>query len=145
MINGLDHVALSVSDLDRSLKFYCDLLGMKLKRVIEPKDGKGLDTITQMPDCRARIAHLVSGDVMLELFEYQHPRGKPLPMEHKQADKGIVHLGLRSTNVLEDYERLRALDVYFLSEPVEFRAGVWVVYFYGPDGEACELRQTDDE
>jgi len=25
---------------------------------------------------------------------------------------------------------------------VEFRPGVWIVYFHGPDGEVCELRQV---
>ena len=29
----------------------------------------------------------------------------------------------------------------FLSDPVEFRPGVWVVYFLGPDGEVVELRR----
>jgi hypothetical protein len=32
--------------------------------------------------------------------------------------------------------------VRFLGKPVEFRPGVWIFYFFGPDGEVCEMRQT---
>ena len=31
MIKGIHHIAIIVSDIDRSLGFYCDLLGMKIK------------------------------------------------------------------------------------------------------------------
>ena len=41
-----------------------------------------------------------------------------------------------------DYERMTRLGVKCLSEPVEFRTGVWIFYFYGPDGEVCEVRQA---
>ena len=37
---------------------------------------------------------------------------------------------------------MKARGVEFLSRPVEFRPEVWIVYFYGPDGEVGELRQA---
>ena len=79
---------------------------------------------------------------MLELFEYVRPRGTALPPERPQCDIGWIHAGLRSDDVRADCRRLREMGVVFLSDPVEFRPGVWVVYFQGPDGEMCELRQT---
>jgi len=143
MINvGLEHIGLSVSDLKRSLAFYCDVLGMEVIRIIEPGGGGDLGTIVGLDGCQARIAHLRSGNFMLELFEYQKPRGKPIPEERCQADIGYAHIGLRSDDVLEDYEELKGLGVDFISDPVEFRPGVWVVYFYGPDNEVCELRKS---
>ncbi len=48
----------------------------------------------------------------------------------------IAHLVRRDTT------RLRDAGVAFLSAPVEFRPGVWIAYFRGPDGETCELRET---
>lgn len=142
MIEGLEHAALSVSNLDRSLGFYCDTLGMSLVRIIEPGQAGDLGRVVGIEGAKARIAHLRMGDFMLELFEYREPVGRPMPHDRTQADIGFAHVGFRSTDVLRDSRRLRAAGVEFLGEPVEFRPGVWVVYFRGPDGEVCELRQT---
>jgi len=142
MIARLEHPALSVGDLDRSIAFYRVLLGFELIRIIEPRDDAMLGTISGMPGAKARIAHLELGDSMLELFEYVEPRGRPIPSDRPQADIGWVHVGLSSDDVPADYRRLKERGVSFLGEPVEFRPGVRVVYFHGPDGEVCELRQT---
>ncbi len=142
MIKGLEHTALSVADLERSVAFYRDVLGLRVIRIIECGPETRLGDVTNMLGCRARIAHLESGLNMLELFEYQKPRGKKIAQDYKQADQGLIHLGFTSTDVRADYQRLKNLGVRFFSEPVEFRPDVWIVYFYGPDNEVCELRQT---
>ncbi len=142
MIKGLEHVAISVSDLDRSIAFYRDMMKLEVVRIIECPPAMRLGDVAGMPGCRARIAHLQSGQIMLELFEYQEPRGQKIPEDHKQADLGLVHIGFTSTDARADYARLKKLGIEFFSEPIEFRPGVWIFYFYGPDGEVCELRQT---
>ncbi len=142
MITKLDHVGLSVANLERSLEFYRDLFGMEVERILEPSPERDLGRINGMPGCKARIAHLRKGAAMLELFEYLEPRGKPVPAGQRQADLGYIHAGFSSSDVREDYARLKEKGVRFYSEPVEFRPGVWVAYFYGPDGETCELRQA---
>ncbi len=142
MIKRLEHAALSVADLERSIAFYCDVLGLRVIRIIECGPEMRLGDVTNMPECRARIAHLESGPNMLELFEYCRPSGKKIPQDHKQADQGLIHLGFTSTDVRGDYQRLKKQGVRFFSEPIEFRPDVWIVYFYGPDNEVCELRQT---
>lgn len=142
MLKGIEHVGLSVSDLDRSIAFYCDILGLKLDRVIECGIEMRLGDVVGMPDCTARITHLQSKKYMLELFEYTNPRGKPIPENTRQADNGFIHIGFTTTDMHADYARLKEQGVTFFNKPVEFRPGVWVVYFYGPDGEVVELRQT---
>lgn len=144
MIEGIEHVALSVSDLDRSIEFYCQNLHCEVIRIIEPNPASLLGKVVGMPGCAARIAHLKSGSNMLELFEYQQPRGKRIPDEESQADNGFSHTGFRSTDVRKDYQILKNNGVDFISEPVEFRKDVWICYFHGPDGEVCELRESRD-
>ena len=51
-------------------------------------------------------------------------------------------MGIASSDVRADYQRLRAAGVRFLHEPIEFRPKVWIAYFLGPDGEVCEIRQS---
>ena len=142
MIVGIEHIGLSVADLDRSLAFYRDLMGFELLRVLDCTPEGDLGTVVGMPGCCARIAHLLLDGRMLELFEYAEPRGRVQREDARQADHGWIHMGLTSSDVCGDYARLRDAGVAFLSEPVEFRPGVWIVYFKGPDGEVVELRQT---
>ena len=142
VIGHVEHVGLSVSNLERSIGFYRDHLGLQLLRIIEADPALPLGRVVGLPGCLARIAHLTKGQGMLELFEYQRPRGRPIPADRCQCDHGLIHIGFSSTDVRADHQRLSSAGVRFVSDPVEFRPGVWIAYFYGPDGEVCELRQT---
>jgi len=141
-ITDIDHTAISVADLERSISFYCDHLGAQLARRLECGPDSPLGTVVGMPGASARIAHLRLGSRMIELFQYANPPGRPAFPARDQADHGIVHVGFVSTDTRADHARLSAQGVEFLSSPVEFRPGVWIVYFHGPDGEVCELRQV---
>ena len=129
MITGLEHFALSVHNLDRSVAFYRDLFDLQVVRILELPSESKLGEVVGMPNCTARVGHLERDGVMLELFEYQQPRGRPIPLEHKQADNGYIHLGFTSTDVRSDYRRLKEQGVRFFGEPVELRPNVWIVYF----------------
>ena len=141
MITTVDHAGLSVADLERSLAFYRDLLGLRLLRVLDYGPESELGRVVGMPACRARIAHLLLGSTMVELFEYAEPPGRAMAPDRRQADHGWIHVGLASTDTRGDCARLREAGVEFLSDPIEFRPGVWIAYFKGPDGEVIELRQ----
>jgi catechol 2,3-dioxygenase-like lactoylglutathione lyase family enzyme len=145
MIEKLGHVALSVANMEKSLSFYCNLLGLKVIRMIEPDLKIGLGNVVGIPNCLARIAHLRIGSYMLELFEYQKPRGNPISEDFTQAGHGYTHIGFESDDIQADYDRLKEYGVTFINKPVEFRPGVWIVYFHGPDGEVCELRQIKNK
>lgn len=144
MIEGIDHIGLSVTDLERSLAFYRDLLGFEVLRILDCTAEGDLGKVVGMPGCRARVAHLLLYGKMLELFEYTEPRGRAQGPGCRQADHGWIHMGLTSTDTRADCARLREAGVEFLSDPVEFRPGVWIVYFKGPDSEVVELRQTPE-
>ena len=144
MMQGIEHVGLSVTDLDRSIAFYRDLIGFSLARVIDCPPEMRLGNVVALPGCRARIAHLETGKAMLELFEYRDPTGRPLLPDRTQADIGFIHVGITSTDVKADHARLKAAGVRFIHEPIEFRPNVWIAYFYGPDREVCELRQAQE-
>lgn len=138
---NFEHVALSISDLERSISFYTNLLGFEKVAILECPREQGLGNIVGIPGCSARIAHLRLGEMILELFEYLSPRGERIPPDRTQADNGLTHLGFSSKDIHADYKRLQEQGVKFYSEPIQYRPHVWNAYFYGPDGETCELRQ----
>jgi glyoxylase I family protein len=145
MLKKIDHVALSVSNLERSIKFYQDIIGFRITLILKKRFDTPLDVVTGLPGCKAQIAHLNLGNTMLELFEFSIPRGKPIPSNVGPFKHfGWIHLCFTSTNVRADFSKLESQGVKFISKPLEFRPGVWVVYFYGPDGEVCELRETSE-
>jgi catechol 2,3-dioxygenase-like lactoylglutathione lyase family enzyme len=136
-----EHVGLSVSNLDRSMRFYTRLLGFEKVRIIECPPERGLGRVVGIPNCTARIAQLKLGEMILELFEYTAPRGRPIASDRTQADIGLSHMGFASKDIQADYRRFLEEGVKFYSAPIEYRPQVWNAYFYGPDGETCELRQ----
>ena len=141
MIKSLEHVGLSVKDMDRSLEFYRDFLGMEVVMELDASDEK-LGRVIGVPGAKCRIVHLKLENSMLELFNYYEPTGENKAKDIQQFDHGLTHIGFAVDNFHEFVEQLRERGTEFLGEPVEFRPDVWVVYFRGPDGEVCELRQV---
>ena len=118
----VDHVALSVRDLDTSIAFYRDLLGFEVRHIIEVPPRMNLGGITGMPPCTARVAHLFQGEVMLELFHYLDPEGRPVG-DRTQADRGFSHLGFLCSDIRADLVRLREAGVDMVGELMR-KAGV---------------------
>ena len=140
MINCLGHVGLSVSDMERSLEFYRDFLGMQVLMDLDIADDR-IERVIGEKGANCRIVHLKLGENILELFQYRNPDRKNVAEGLRQSDIGLTHLGFEIDHFHEHLEALKRRNVEFLGEPVEFRPGVWVVYFRGPDGEVCEFRE----
>ena len=140
MIKTLGHTGLSVSDMEISLEFYRDFLGMKALMDLDIADDR-IGRVIGVPGARCRIVHLQMGEIILELFQYTRPIGNNSASKMQQFDHGLTHIGFEVDEFHKHIEQLRARKIEFLGEPVEFRPGVWVVYFYGPDNEVIEFRQ----
>ena len=140
-IPGLGHAGLSVSDMKRSKKFYTEVMGMEVVMELDISDDRQARVVGH-PGTKCRIAHLRLGDGVLELFEYYEPVGRNKARDMKQWDNGLVHIGFEVDDFHARLETLKQAGVEFLGEPVEFRPGVWVLYFLGPDGEVCELHDV---
>ncbi len=138
-IPSLGHVGLSVSSMEKSLAFYRDIIGMEVVLELDICDDRQARVIG-VPGTKCKIIHLRLGDGVLELFEYYDPAGENKARGMQQRDHGIVHIGFEVDDFHERLKRLEEEGVRFLGEAVEFRPGVWVLYFCGPDGEICELR-----
>jgi catechol 2,3-dioxygenase-like lactoylglutathione lyase family enzyme len=142
---GLHHVGVTVSDLDRALGFYRDLLGLTVRERVE-ESGGAVAEVTGLPGAHVRIADLELGDGrVIELVEYVAPEGRPL--SQRTCDPGACHLAVEVINVDAVAGRLRAAGMVLRSEPVTLAdagphwSGVRLVYAVDPDGVTVELVQ----
>jgi diaminopimelate decarboxylase len=92
-VAGVDHVSVSCADLGRSLAFYRDALGLAVTAE-GTDDDPALAQLVGLAGARVRYAELDLGQgLMLELLEYEQPRGRPVQAE--PCDPGAAHLSLR--------------------------------------------------
>ena len=140
----IHHTGYTVSDLDRSVAFYRDLLGCEVIATQE-KEGGYLAAIVGYPDAHVRMAHLrlPGGDHVIELFEYLAPPGGSADVEPRNV--GASHLCLLTDDLAGLHERLLAEGVSLVSPPVEvdtgINAGGYGLYLRDPDGIMVELFQ----
>ena len=141
MIRSVWHTSWTVSDLDRSIAFYRDLLGFELLRSYT-RVGKFIETVVGFRDAELRIAALripkapeVPSGHHLELIQYVSPKGVKLDL--KTSNTGAAHLALATDSIHDDYERLSRHGVTFVSPPVLIETGA------NPGGYACYLRDPD--
>lgn len=142
----MHHLGLTVSDIERSIAFYRDTLGMTLVRRRPKVDADYVAKQTGYEHVALSVASFkVSPDSRqsLEVVEYLNHAGPPSEPATNRA--GTSHLCLVVDDLRACYGALREQGVRFKSEPVRISAGPneggWVVYFYDPDGYTLELFQ----
>tara|TARA_Y100000034_G_scaffold65962_1_gene79637 strand:- start:217 stop:645 length:429 start_codon:yes stop_codon:yes gene_type:complete len=138
MIN-IRHTGIVVSDMERSLKFYRDLLGFEVKKdMIE--SGDYINNFSDLNDVVVRTVKmsLENGD-MVELLYYDSHLEEP-DMTRKITQIGCSHIALTVDNLDETYETLKENDVKFNSPPQYSPDGFAKVTFCkDPDGSLVEL------
>ena len=139
MFKRADHVALSVQDMEKAIDFYRDVIGME--KVFDRDFDAPMAKLINVDGAQVRIVHMRLGDSMIELFNYQHPRGRAPRHDRTQSDLGLTHIGFAVEDFWATYQHLLDHGVSFLGDPVEFRPGVFVAYFYGAEYEVCEIRE----
>ncbi len=140
MTKRLNHVGISVSNLERSIAFYRDIFGMRVL-VHGPFAGERYDSILRLKGARGHVAFLAStsGDLQLELFEFERPVPKPAAPDRSVCDHGITHFCIQVEDLESEYARLKAAGVVFHCPPTPFSATDKATYGRDPDGNVFEL------
>jgi catechol 2,3-dioxygenase-like lactoylglutathione lyase family enzyme len=145
MLEDAHHTGLTVSDIERSIAFYRDALGMTLV-ARQVGEAPYLATITGFPGVRLQMAFLKATPTsahVLELLEYTSHPGEATPRETNRPAN--AHFCLRVTGIQALYERLAGQGVRFISPPTAIthgvNAGAVGCYLRDPDGFTVELIQ----
>jgi catechol 2,3-dioxygenase-like lactoylglutathione lyase family enzyme len=149
-IDGPRHAGITVSDLGRSIEFYCGLLGLELlwRRLYEEPEITRIVGVPEASGLEIAMLRVPGGDVEVELIEYRgcdSPSGSSPPSHH-----GTGHFCVFVSGIDALYDELRAQGVSFRSDgPVEMTAGANAggksLYALDPDGYVFELHQRPPE
>ena len=121
-ISGLDHVALSVADLEHSRKFYEDVLGFKISPRENQKPGS-----EYFLDCGPSLIGLIQGDPKGDKHELQDGGlgGNHFSFRIRTGDFDAAVETLKKHNVTITFQKKREKS--------------WSVYFLDPDGNKLEI------
>ena len=124
-ISGVAHIGLYIKDVERSKKFYTEVLGFETICEFVSLEGN-------------KMAFVKSGNLIIELIQHK------VWMDRKG---GLFdHIAMEVENIEETSEKLKKLgiefeaDIYF--DDLVFDQGVKYQAFRGPDGEHLEIYQT---
>lgn len=146
MMRAVDHFSFTVSDMDRSIEFYTELLGEGPLAVGVESSKHAARVIGYDPvDFRYAWFGLPGSDLLLELFEYREPMKQVVPLENYHVGNG--HMGLVVDDLDAEHARMSQHGATFTQpEPVAIVEGSWAgsktIYMHDPDGITIEMIES---
>ena len=142
MIARLTHVGIGVSDLERSLRFYRDLLGFRWEHALDV-EGEPSDRLLRLKGTKLRAEYLTRDGVRIELLYFASPPAPARP-ERPLNQYGLTHLSFRVTDLDAVLSGLREAGERVLDETI-IRFPEWqsaACFIVDPDGQLIELVQA---
>jgi catechol 2,3-dioxygenase-like lactoylglutathione lyase family enzyme len=137
---AVQHIAISVSNMEEALKFYCGLLGFETMTDMELKGDPAIETAFGVKNIMMRYVLLNNEGATLNLLEFTSPRGKNIAEKFRPYDHGIHHLAFVVDDVEATYKELSTKGACFISPPQNFGMAKGN-FIQGPDGVMIELVQ----
>ena len=119
MILKLDHIGIAVGKLEETIKFYTEMIGLKLEKTETNADQK------------VNVAFLPIGDTELELLESTDPEG-PIARFIKSKGEGIQHIAFRTDNIENTIAELKAKGMRMIDDKPRIGAGGTRIAFLHP-------------
>ncbi|ORY88489.1 Glyoxalase/Bleomycin resistance protein/Dihydroxybiphenyl dioxygenase [Leucosporidium creatinivorum] len=140
LITSCDHTGVTVVDLERSLRFWVDVVGFKLVERLNPK-GQTASNIVGVEGAEILIAKVEApgGRHVIELLQYIGPSTRS-HLRPRPCDVGSLHVALTTDDLDEALAAMLDAGCEMKGEPVEWN-GQKLVYVHDFDGVAIELMQ----
>src|SRR6266849_2808476 len=147
LVDGVDAVGITVSDMDRAVDFYSRVLTFEKVSDVEVT-GDDYENLTGVFGLRMRIVRMRLGDESIELTEYLAPKGRPIPVDSRSNDRWFQHIAIIVSDMDKAYRLLRQNKVAHASSGPQRlpdwnknAAGISAFYFKDPDGHPVEVLQ----
>jgi catechol 2,3-dioxygenase-like lactoylglutathione lyase family enzyme len=143
-IIAADHTGITVENLERSLAFWRDVLGLELSHTAH-QTGELAEEITGVAGAEIKLAVLKTpGGHKIELLEYLAPPDRK-HSDVRPCDVAHVHVALLVDDLDTILEKIAASGWRAAGKPQTLKmgpnAGKRVVYVRGPDGTTIEFMQ----
>ena len=140
-----DHTGITVSKLERSLTFWCDVLGFDLSHTAH-QTGEMASEITGVEGAEIKLAVVKApGGHKIELLEYLAPLERKANVDLRPCDVGFVHVALIVNDLDAILSAINASGWEAAGEPQTLQsgpnAGKRVVYVRDPDGTTIEFME----
>jgi catechol 2,3-dioxygenase-like lactoylglutathione lyase family enzyme len=148
-ILAADHTGITVSNLERSLAFWRDVLGFELSHTAH-QTGKMASEITGVEGAEIKLAVVKTpSGHKIELLEYLAPPERKWNLDLRPCDVGFVHVALIVDDLGAILNAINASGWKAAGKPQTLRsgpnAGKRVVYVRDPDGTTIEFMQRPTE
>lgn len=133
-VKKLDHIGIAVKNLDETLKFYQDILGLECT---------GTEVVEEQ---KVKVAFLPVGDTEVELLESTSEDG-PIAKFIEKKGEGIQHIAFRVDNIEVAIEEMKAKGIRMIDEKPRYGAGGAKIAFCHPKstgGVLVELSERED-
>ena len=142
-ILAADHTGITVSNLERSLAFWGDVLGFELSHRAHHIGGLASE-VTGVPGAEISLAVLKGYGHKIELLDYLAPAGRK-QLDLRPCDVGSVHVAFTVDNLDAVLNAIAASGWHAAGKPQTLEsgpnAGKRVVYVRDPDGTTIEFMQ----
>ena len=142
MIVETRHVGIVVEDMEASLHFWRDIMGLKVSIDFWER-GEFIDTVQHLTNVNLHMIKLVAPDgSMIELLkDHNHPT--PPPDRNTMCDRGIRHFAFTVRDVDGSWRTLESEGCEVLSDPVTAPDGNARLFFArDPEGNLMEIVQV---
>ena len=134
------HTGITVSDLDRSIRFYRDLLQCEVSPPVRA-EGPFFETVTGVSGCQIDVAFARVPGHVIELLCYRNPPSEPSTL--RACNPGFMHVCLKVSDLDRVVELVRSAGFEPVG-PIQQAhggpvSGLKVVYVRDPDGVVLEL------
>jgi MIP family channel proteins len=138
-------IGLTVSDMERSVAFYRDLLGFEKTSDTEVA-GPAYERLTGLAGLHARVVSMRLGAERIELTEFLTPHGRSAPADSRSNDVWFQHVAIITNDIEQGYLWLRRNNVRQVSPGPQRlpdwnpkAGGIKAFYFRDPDGHPLEI------
>jgi catechol 2,3-dioxygenase-like lactoylglutathione lyase family enzyme len=140
MIGEFAHVGIGVFNLEESVRFYAEVIGMEIEYRAH-HEGAGISQVVNVDNAHLNVCMMRKGGMRIELIEY-FDRTKKRVTSTDQAIPGLLHLAFKVDDVDAVHRKLESMGYRFHSHPMVTREnGPKICYFLGPDNVTMELYQ----
>jgi glyoxylase I family protein len=148
-MKSINHVNIVVQDLEASVAFYRDVLGLEETRRAH-LEGNWIEMVTGVKGAIAECVYLeMPSGPRIELLKYTSPESLFVPENKLATTLGIRHIAFEVEDIEATYLKLKSKGVHFINDPVTVPASAVrhtagekrLCYFHDPEGVLLELAE----